>query len=94
MKSNRKDLAELRRQAEAVAGGVCEWPGCDERGEEMAHLEHRKMGGSIEVNHLRNVAWLCKWHHDIFDGRQLSGSREAVRNLMAGYLRLSRKPFA
>lgn len=89
-----EELQELRRQVQVVSGGVCEWAGCGERGEEMAHLVHRGMGGSAEVNVLRNVAWLCGYHHDIFDGRRSQGLREAIRQLLGGYLHLRRKPFA
>ena len=36
----------------------------------MAHLTHRGMGGSTDVNTLSEVVILCKAHHDILDGRQ------------------------
>ena len=63
------ELQELRAQAITLSGGECEWPYCSQRGEQLAHLEHRGMGGSRTRNRIDNVAWVCVRHHDVLDGR-------------------------
>lgn len=60
---------ELRRVAWDRSYGLCQWPSCSERAEEMAHLHHRGMGGGPSRNTLGNVLMLCKPDHDMFDGR-------------------------
>ncbi len=72
-KAKRGDLAALRAQALERDQG-CRWPACDRVIDyanplEMAHLRHRGMGGSIEVNTLDEVVMLCRIHHDCLDGR-------------------------
>ncbi len=93
MGRGRVDLSALREATAVRAGGVCEWAGCSEAGEEMAHLLHRGMGGnpSQDRNTLDNTAWLCQYHHDILDRRRDQGTREAIRQLLTGYLKGSRK---
>lgn len=81
-KSTPAELSALRDSLIAVAGGRCEWTGCTEPGEHMAHLTHRKMGGSKTVNELANVAWLCQWHHDILDGRTVAYRAREVAELL------------
>lgn len=64
-------------QRAAVLGrdGRCVWPGCVFRLSsinplECAHLKHRGMGGGASRNDPENAVMLCKFHHDVFDGRQ------------------------
>lgn len=74
-KAKTGELSELRSQA-LERDQTCRWPACDHKTEpfvnplEMAHLTHRGMGGSTDVNTLSEVVILCKAHHDILDGRQ------------------------
>ena len=93
MGKKKTDLAVLREATASRAEGMCEWAGCFEKGEEMAHLEHRGMGGnpSGSRNVLANTAWLCQYHHDILDRRRDQGTREAIRQLLTGYLRWARE---
>jgi hypothetical protein len=72
-KSSREDMAALRAQALERDQG-CRWPSCDRVTNynnplEMAHLRHRGMGGSTEVNTLDEVVMLCRIHHNCLDGR-------------------------
>lgn len=46
---------------------------------QLAHLHHRGMGGSREANTPENCVTLCRFHHDIFDGRD--GSANTKREL-------------
>ena len=89
----RVDLSDLRNLTAFRAEGVCEWAGCSEAGEEMAHLRHRGMGGNPDQsrNTIDNTAWLCQYHHDILDRRRDQGTREAIRQLLTGYLRWARE---
>ncbi len=72
--STRTQMAGLRQAAVTRASGRCEWPGCADLGEQLAHLTHRGMGGSLTANRLSNVAWLCIRHHDCLDGRTRLGT--------------------
>jgi hypothetical protein len=56
----------------------CVWPGCQFEIDqwnplELAHLNHRGMGGSEAANREDNAVMLCRLHHSIFDGRQGQG---------------------
>ena len=67
-----KRRSELRAQVVARASGRCEWAGCESPGEEMAHITGSGMGGDPKGirDVLDNVAYLCKPHHDMLDGRR------------------------
>ena len=87
-----ESLSPLREEALKRAGGRCEWAYCnDNKWLELAHIQGIGMGGSksrkFDIN---NVAILCKWHHDIYDGRQSSGKSVAYRDLLKGFLKRER----
>ncbi len=73
----------------------CRWPECPVRDPgrlELAHLEHRGMGGSDEANTPGNTVMLCSGagtadHHGILDGRTVAGRRREVRVLLTAWLR-------
>lgn len=90
-KSTSEELAALRSELVALAGGRCEWPECAAWGEQMAHLKHRGMGGSRIANRIDNVAWLCVWHHDILDGRTVVGRAREVSALLGLVVAESRR---
>lgn len=83
-KSSAAVLAALREEVFARDGG-CVWPGCHflnrplDEPIQLAHLTHRGMGGSVEANTPENCVTLCRFHHDIFDGRD--GSSNTKREL-------------
>lgn len=60
-------LPDLRAHVRQGAGEACEWPACERRGRELAHLRHRGMGGAPSQNYPENVVWLCVPHHRAFD---------------------------
>ena len=66
-----KRRMELHAQVVERAGGRCEWAGCESPGEEMAHITGIGAGGDPKGvrDVLSNVAWLCKTHHHMLDGR-------------------------
>ncbi len=66
----------------ARAGGLCEYAGCFEPAEEMAHLEGTGMGGRESADVLDEVAMLCKYHHDLLDGRTHKGLRREHGRLL------------
>ena len=68
------ELQTLRAQAITLSGGECEWPYCFQNGDQLAHLQHRGMGGSRTRNRIDNVAWLCVQHHEVLDGRTSLGT--------------------
>lgn len=61
----------LREAVVDRSGGVCEWTGCEAAGEHMAHIQGIGRGGDPLGlrDKLRNVAFLCVYHHDLLDGR-------------------------
>ena len=86
--ANPTDLDLLREMAKTRSKDRCEWPGCADPGQHLAHLTHRGMGGSLEANRLSNVAWLCIRHHDCLDGRTALGTlrwelKEMMRTVIA-----------
>jgi hypothetical protein len=96
MKSTTAELAELREVCFLRDGFACRWPGCGQewrRGYadetlQMAHLKHRGMGGSKEANCLDNVITLCRFHHDIFDGRDGSANvKREVANMLRAQIK-------
>lgn len=88
VRSSAADLTALREQVFRRDSWRCVWPGCGygtgaEMGDivllQLAHLHHRGMGGSREANTPENCVTLCRFHHDIFDGRD--GSANTKREL-------------
>ena len=77
---------ELRARLVARARGRCEWPACGDAGEHMAHIDGIGMGGRASADRLSNVALLCRFHHDVLDGRTISGRARAVRDLLAAWI--------
>ena len=86
-------LSELREIALKRAGNSCEWAYCVERNWlEMAHILGIGMGGRDKASKydINNVAMLCKRHHDIYDGKTISGAKRDYRDLLIGYLNRQR----
>ena len=86
-RSERSAMLDLRAAVIARAKGRCEWIGCLDPGEQLAHLTHRGMGGSKTRNTPDNCAWLCVRHHDVLDGRTALGTlrwelNEMLRNVI------------
>lgn len=83
------DLSVLRDRVLERDGG-CVWPGQNHDGSlQLAHLEHRGMGGSQERNREDNCVILCRClHHDVFDGRvgvvKLRGELVGMLRVAAG----------
>lgn len=84
---------ELRQELLAtLPTNVCEWPGCSDPGQQMAHLNHRGMGGSPAANRLDNVLWLCAFHHDTLDGRTGITIRRYQLNDLLYHAVIKRRP--
>lgn len=78
------ELAALREEVFARDGG-CVWPGDDHEGAaQLAHLHHRGMGGRTVVNTPELCITLCRFHHDIYDGRIVGAT---ARSEWAGLFR-------
>ena len=81
------DEQQLRHEAFIRAGFRCEWSLCKTTDDlRLAHLRAKGMGGSPSANVLSNVACLCRFHHDILDGRTTAGRQREVRTLLEHYL--------
>lgn len=65
--------AELRAQLLDAGVTICEWPRCEERAVELAHLHSTGMGGRVSAHTLANVAMMCFDHARISDGGYGSG---------------------
>lgn len=81
-------LSDLRLQALKRAKNKCEWANCNQtKWLEMAHLVARSLDSTKRAD-INNVTMLCKRHHDIFDGRTISGSKREYIELLSAYLKL------
>jgi len=83
------NLSELREQALKRARNACEWPNCGNTNWlELAHILGIGMGGRDKASKydINNVAMLCKRHHDIYDGKTVSGAKRDYRDLLQAYL--------
>jgi hypothetical protein len=69
VKSTKAEMMALHAEVFSRAQGGCEWPGCADPGQQLAHLTHRGMGGSKIANTPSNAVLLCGRHHDCLDGR-------------------------
>ena len=79
----------LREKALKRANYRCEWPECNTtQWLEMAHITGIGMGGMNRniSNDEGNVAIFCKYHHDIFDGKTLSGQKREYTKFVRAYL--------
>jgi hypothetical protein len=71
------------RAAHIEQGAYCRWPCChDSRNLQLAHLEQRGMGGGPAMNTMANVAILCRYHHDVLDGRTVLNRPTAIHRLL------------
>lgn len=83
-----ENLSHLREIAMERANARCEWAFCgDNKWLELAHIQGIGMGGNKNRKFdIDNVAILCKYHHDIYDGRRNNGTKKAYRDLLKGFL--------
>jgi len=58
----------LRAEVAELSGGRCDWPYCDERGVELAHIRSIGMGGRGSADEIGNCMFACKDHARISDG--------------------------
>jgi hypothetical protein len=82
------DRAELRAILADWTGNRCQWPNCDEGGSplQLAHVFGVGMGGRPSADTIDNVALLCKYHHDLLDGRTHINLRYELAQLLNSYL--------
>jgi hypothetical protein len=80
--------ADLREFVSWRSLNICEWPGCLEPGEHLAHVFGKGSGGRRSANRPENVAWLCVHHHDVLDGRIRLRFEDAARLVMSMPLRV------
>ena len=55
----------------------------------MAHITGIGMGGKNRdiSNNEGNVAIFCKYHHDIFDGKTITGAKREYTKFVRAYLK-------
>lgn len=78
-------------------GGRCVW--CQTLGHakdlapilEMARLRGIGAGGRKSADRLDEVAMLCRFHHDLLDGRNYSGKRVEIAGLLAHIVKSRRR---
>lgn len=78
----RRDV--LRSYVRDRSWGFCEWPECGQPGDEMAHVFGVGSGGRRSADTPSNVAWLCRHHHGVLDGRnrlRFDDATKIVRSL-------------
>ena len=82
--------SKLRADVVEISGGVCEWPGCNQPMMELAHIHGVGMGGRRSAEVLPNVAGLCRYHHDLLDGREKRGLRYELGELLGEFVDFQR----
>ncbi|MFQ5518247.1 MAG: HNH endonuclease [Acidimicrobiia bacterium] len=86
-RSSREEMAALREEVFARDGWHCVWPGCDyDQALELAHLEPKGMGGRTSVNRVDNLICLCRFHHDLIDGRSHFGLKREMIVLLKAWM--------
>ena len=84
----------LRDAVVYVSKGKCEWANCTSRGSDMAHITASGMGGARSRDNLANVAFLCRYHHDVLDFRMgVSQRQHALTEIVRAYVLSNRKIF-
>lgn len=84
-------LSKIRLEALKRARYKCEWADCNEsEWLELAHIIGIGYGGmNAKIKYdINNVCMLCKYHHDIFDGRNTKGTKRAMNQLLGAYMKL------
>lgn len=71
--------AELRAVVVERSAGQCEWPRCEDRGAELAHLHRVGAGGRGSADTADNAMWACSDHARISDGEYGSGGAAQYR---------------
>ena len=83
--AKRPNLSSLRKKALKRAKYICEGSNCnDGKWLEMAHLVGIGMGGknNSKANDINNEMIMCKFHHDMYDGRTIGKKREYTELLI------------
>lgn len=88
-----KNIDHIRKQALIRARYKCEWTGCKEA--QFLKLTMIEKIGTMGRDSTRaydedNVAMFCKWHSDIYTGKQQVASRREYIKLVQEYLELKR----
>ena len=53
----------------------------------MAHIRGTGAGGRPSADVIENVWMLCKFHHDLYDGRSHAGLKRAIGDLAVEIVR-------
>ena len=72
----------LNDQMLTLQGPACLLPDCTDPWVDKAHIEPSGMGGQPSLSNPENLVGLCRYHHDVFDGRELHGRQRMLRTLM------------
>lgn len=73
---------EMRDSIMARQGAECLVPDCPDPWVDGAHIEPSGAGGRPSTYTPKNIIGLCRFHHDVFDGRELHGRQRLLRVLM------------
>ena len=87
----RARMRQLREQLQEVQGYQCAIPSCTEKWVHVAHIEGSGNGGRLSTYVIGNVCGLCRYHHDVFDGRQLQDRQKLLRELLAWVVLMQRQ---
>jgi len=73
---------ELRGEILKADGARCVIPSCNHQWVDPAHIRASGIGGQRSSYRLKNVAGMCRLHHDIYDGRHIQGRQELLAELL------------
>lgn len=90
MKDRRELMDRTREDLDSWQGSRCAMPGCTDSWTDPAHIEGSGSGGRRSTYSIENMVGLCRYHHDVFDGRDLAGRQRMLRDLMREYVKHQR----
>jgi hypothetical protein len=73
MSERQQRRAALRAQVFELDEGMCQWPGCLHRADELAHLHSIGAGGRKSADTPENCMAACSLHARMTDGLQPNG---------------------
>ncbi len=77
-----KAWQEMGEEITRLQGERCILPSCSSLWTDKAHIEASGMGGRASTFTIGNIAGLCEYHHDVYDGRVMQGRGQLLQELL------------
>ena len=73
---------EAAAEVTALQGETCLLPSCSSAWDHKAHIEGSGLGGRASTFVIENIAGLCEYHHDVYDGRIMQGRGQLLQEFL------------